>query len=119
MKRDMEKQRAWERRSRKPMRSKRKRQDAGFWARRSRECVKRDGQCRRCRSRLHLGSAHIIGVGGRGTRHDSELDLNELRNLVALCWPCHDKHDNRRLWKWADIGVVSDPELVRRYGWRE
>lgn len=100
---------------------------SAFWLARSMECRDRDGhRCRRCgvaeNESKNLGSAHVIGLGSRGRRDDPECPLNELRNLVTLCHrgrDCHGGHDDRGEWDWADIGVVPEPDLVRKYGYRE
>lgn len=102
---------------------------SAFWMARSLECRKRDGfRCRRCgvaeNKSKNLGAAHIIGLGSRGRRDDPECPLNELRNLITLCHlpvgrDCHSGHDQRGEWAWAAIGVFPDPELARKYGYRE
>ena len=96
---------------------------SSFWLARSNECRDRDGRrCRRCGEenyRGSLGAAHIIGLGSRGRRDDPLCPLNEMRNLITLCHSCHGGHDQRSEWDWADIGVVPDPALVRKYGYIE
>jgi hypothetical protein len=127
---------AWHRRTAKPLSHARTRtrEEGGraFWIALSTACRARDGwRCRKCKAEhdsipgLRLDAAHVVPLRMGGSREDATDPRNTLPNLVTLCRGpepsrgCHADKDVRHAWPWSSIGVVPDPELVRKYGYRE
>lgn len=80
------------------------------WKKRRQRAIKRDGgKCRCCGSTTRLTVHHL---------HYDNLYCERTRDLVTLCWECHQDIHRKETHDWIMKKIDPDNRIRARLGWR-